>query len=63
MTEIFKELYNNTFSIFSNGLPKFIPVCDAVTMRGGLSGGYHLKTIKKQDQVNNANSAIIWINP
>ena len=43
-----KELLNNTFSIFSNGLPKFTPVCDAVTMRGGLSGGYHLKTIKNK---------------
>ena len=46
MPENFKELCNNTFSIFSDGLPKFTPVCDAVSMRGGLSGGYHLKTIK-----------------
>ena len=46
--ESFKELLNNTFSIFSNGLPKFIPACDAVSMRGGLSGGYHLKTIENK---------------
>ena len=48
MPENFKELCNNTFSIFSDGLPKFTPVCDAVTMRGGLSGGYHLKAIKNK---------------